>query len=271
MKTKKEPSGTKNIKKSKIKYPPQMENITFNGDHVSFIIYNKCFLKKKYLNQVCFRAIKKPYDKIRIKCIPNRSTSFFPKEEFLNLIYICKKNGVIPKSAKAGIEDGKNYLFLNGEESDKHQMFAALCIWRWIDSRPRMMFELLWLLKQHPNLTFWETFHYALGSKSIATHTFVNFSLLYYNCSSLKLSTSIALKRFFQKSSEERKKIKESTIGAILKEIRSFTDMKFENLEELIEGKWSPLYKDNLTEKEIEKKYLEIKRKENGKKKTARS
>jgi hypothetical protein len=82
---------------------------------------------------------------------------------YLQWISLLKQNNVIPHEVEASVENNKLYMYVPNKNYSKHRVYATLCAYRWAESLARLPYAVVKLCEQHPNLPFWQIWHYACG------------------------------------------------------------------------------------------------------------
>jgi len=206
-------------------------------------------------------------------------------DEFFQWIEHCRKANIIAKGMTAYTDaQGIHRLIVPRGLYDRHQIYAAMCCFRWADCAPKMVFELLENLKKE-DVPFWTALHYGLqGYWYNYNHSFVRIasrsaSMYMSDAPSQDLAHSLAAKFWYSLSAEERVSRNPNSISSICevdkvaielggelterfqvdRRDKQRPNLFIEEMKTLLTPKWKPLYDlERPTKDELARLYKEI-------------
>lgn len=144
---------------------------------------------------------------------------------YLKWMALCQKHGIVPPGVEAYVDKGLNFLIIPSGVYDRHLVYAALCCFRWADSRGRMPWQIMQHVKRLP-VTFWQAFHYGMGTHLCGSghsfHMISKPSLYAIHQQGNDLSHSVAIPVFFAQDDEavkRRQKLKDNYTNTSITEI----------------------------------------------------
>lgn len=137
--------------------------------------------RKTFKGHSCYSAYthntKNVLPKTTLECTPNQTST--PSQKLSADIYqkwmdLCKEHYLVPKEAECFSKEDGNYFTLNGKGLNRHQIYAALCCFRWADSTPRMAYITVKALEENPRLHFFQLIHYVSAKYVVnVNHSFL--------------------------------------------------------------------------------------------------
>lgn len=206
----------------------------------------------------------RPYPKPKMGRFRNRLT----KTEYAQITDLFKEVGLIPDEVKCFTNWRGNMMVIPRKNWDRHTVYIALCLYRYMDSKPRTFRAALQIWRQ-TKLPWLQVFHYAMAHRGVgvgAGHGFTGFATghNYGGGGGLNPATSMALCRFGATGlAARRREIPKKNPGftyTFLQEIQnklnpttkkkerwSMVDvpaLQFRNLEQILDPHFSPLFTD---------------------------
>lgn len=178
------------------------------------------------VDDICFKRIMSILEEVEIECQPRHEESKRLKnEDIKRWLNVCKDNNMIPKDVEVYEKECEVRLKIPGGQYDRHTVYGILCCYRYADSWPKMVWQMLRHLAEFRECTFWQIFHYGLVNHfTYALHSFTPLSKqskLYGSRVVEDLSQSIALKLFFSKTLENRKILEKENMSSLMENIAS--------------------------------------------------
>lgn len=141
---------------------------------------------------------------------PNRRDSILPKETYFNWVNLCKSIGLIPTDAVPDRLGPHNTLFIPRNGYSKHQIYAAMCCYRWSENQSQLVYVATKAAKTLP-VHFGQALHYAAGTYITLTgHSFCNIVKVVNNpyaacgkSGQIWLPWSIGIKEFFRSHADK--------------------------------------------------------------------
>jgi len=179
--------------------------------------------------------------------------SVLSEAEYLEWMNLAKKHGIVPASAKCYRDGDHNIMeIVHPEKYDRHITYAALCCYRWSDSKAPMIYDIITCCKDHPNINFWQVFQYCLSVYLIEiSHSFVSMTCgtMYLHGRLMNLvrptdlAKSIALCQIFQRLKvRDRRGLANFTIKVVEDAARVTQGMDVVPKHHILDERWSVLY-----------------------------
>jgi len=189
-----------------------------------------------------------------------------PEADYLEWMKLCKKHGLVPKAAKCYRDGECNIMeIVRPGQYDRHITYAALCCYRWSESKAPMIYQVTAYSREHPTAVFWQAFHYFLSRAGITNgHSFANMGYSSYvgitQIQRTDLAKSLCLCKFFEKQRiADRKKVTNATSAQLDEIAKSIRGMEVKKLEDILDDRWAVLYQmKKLTRKPLHAKFAEI-------------
>lgn len=132
------------------------------GDSVSYYVRADGKAKTKVSN-ICYAHHMGQLSKIEMWCVRDGAcNTCIDNDMYLEWMRVMKENKLVPTDSEATVENGENKLFIPRGHS-KHLVYAALCAYRWSESLAPMVYTVLTLMKERPDISFWQILHYSLA------------------------------------------------------------------------------------------------------------
>lgn len=134
-----------------------------------------------------------------------------PGELFVKWMHVLKEHRLAPVDCEASFDKDGNHLYIPRGYS-KHQVYSALCGYRWAESIAPMPYTVLKLIETRPQISFWQILHYALANYVVAyghswTHLIQTPAGSYCsqnNGQSMNLASSLAFPFFWNRMRRNR-------------------------------------------------------------------
>lgn len=243
--------------------------IQVKSDAVTYTaIHNKTEQRQEMLKAACYGSHMATLSQYLFVCKPCSSFTL-ENEAYLEWMSLCHENHLLPYSAEWFIEKKKPYARIPGGNVSKHQVYTALCCYRFAESYPPLVYSTVKLLEKNPELDFFQVLHFGLSKYSPgAGHSFTNVCnasyALYGNGSARNdLINTIGMKWWYKPNEMGDSLCTKSADGnatnAALQSYCSTLKIKVpvKNINDVVLPKYTPLYKVDVGNKEALKKALE--------------
>jgi len=122
-------------------------------------------------------------DATGIRCYPCAKTNWHPGKKsvlsnvmFTRWMKLCRAHNLIPRDT-VEITVKKQTCNFPIESLKKHQIYTALCCYRWSQNQPVIPWTILTILKANPKIHFFQALQYALATHCFQTgHTFLPYN-----------------------------------------------------------------------------------------------
>lgn len=205
-------------------------------------------------NTACYAGVRIHLGHRSLRCRPFRSasqysyagsrfhdgTSALTAKEFIQWVRLCKRHGLIPKTAKVKRKGKQNILELvKPELYDRHVLFSALCCYRFSEVKPGMIWQLLQHMKARPKPHFWQAFHYAITRHwPGGAHNFVAMGI-----GRIDFAEACGCQMLFEKGTIRQRRLNSmSTQTAVANAGREFQGMSVSKPSDVLQPCWKPLF-----------------------------
>lgn len=130
-------------------------------------------------NEACYAALRPCYGKVEVVCHPlqkPKAISFSDAFAFFNLL---TEDGVIPEGVVLWEEEKGIFCQIPKGVGDPPTIYATLCCYRWLDSKPRLVWEFVRLMAQERRHSLQVLTYLTAKHKATSGHSF--FALNYNN------------------------------------------------------------------------------------------
>jgi hypothetical protein len=203
-------------------------------------------------------------DIIVTKSIDYPTSYKFDKNNFNTWIELCFKYKMLHSQCKL-IEDDKIIrLNVPKQSATRDEIYCSLCCYRWGISNQKMTYTINHLVKELPDISFWQILHFAFNN--FITNNNHSFSYLcianYFGMSSkTSLSHSIILKEFFEKQNYRQPLPGAPNLNIRLNKYASqLGELEVDDNYNILHPEWTPLYQlDNPNKENLLELYNKIK------------
>lgn len=180
------------------------------------------------VNAACYASLNPNYDKWDITCIPRHSKGVISSEDAFTFFNVFTDAGVIPEGVQLWEEDGGTRCRIPAGCGNPHNVYATLTCYRWLDSRPPLVWEFLRIMEKGNHLHPLQILPYLASKHSPGSgHSFINAQIGGGAVTdALNPVLGLAVKIYFDKGDERGRKEYEtpgnyvnSTITNIAKEL----------------------------------------------------
>ena len=179
---------------SPVPFSPPLTVYPYPDDHVTYTVG-----QGKRQTRVCYSEIMSQLGEATISCESHhQGESRLSEQSFATWIELCRQNHLIPFCVSTWTSvDGNHHLLMPVDKSYRRPRgFATLCCFRWADSFPGMV----WQMVEHVKLGvhFWQALHYGCAKwfKNVR-HSFMRVDKNHVCNGSLNFAQSVAAKVFF--------------------------------------------------------------------------
>lgn len=185
------------------------------------------------------------------------SKSLLSEKSYENWINLCRKYRLISPKIKTYTKDTKRILeILDTALLNRHQIYLALCCFRFAESYTPIVLQVLELMKLNPKTTFWQVLYFCLSTGVYnINHSFIfqmhisKFAVKgispYTSPSCANLKVSIALKEFvwgYGHKTYTANGSMHNSGNAIINLSHKYPSMNIDSVDEILDPKWSTLY-----------------------------
>jgi len=190
----------------------------------------------------CYGRIMSTLGQVTVTCkLYHRDKGRLPSQTFTTWIEMCRQNHLIPFCTSTWTDDeGIHHLFLpKDDEYDRADAFGTLCCFRWADSYPGMVWQIIEHVKV--GIHFWQALHYGCAKHFRNTlHSFMKIDKQPYS-DRLNMGISVAAKAFFQ-NREIRGEVSGRYISDRIGSIALPFPLNVPKIEQLLETELGDLY-----------------------------
>jgi len=213
------------------------KNHPYTKDTVSFASTKNGGAESVYENNICYSTVMSQLMECDIRCFPEqvgtgRAPSVLPPEMYKQWMELCIKHHWLPPNTTFQIEERNHTCLIPCAGMTRHEMYAALCCYRWSQNQPRIPWMILKLMEQFPKIHFYQAVQYTHSLYvEDPVHSFLAFHNasrnklvpgIQYQVSNMNLLLSVVAKWFFAKDDAGNSPAKAAAQSYTITELESY-------------------------------------------------
>jgi len=237
---------------------PPSNIINAMNEYVSYQAYDAVHgVQQIHTNEACYSAIRSEFSRYEITLIPKKSNPAIDEDLYFRWMNICRLYKILPEGCLFYKENKELKMKIPAKTYTRHEIYSALCCYRWISCNQRMIWHILQLQDTLKDVTFWQILHYCF-SKYIdnVNHSFVNIGKCSY-LDNKNLALTIACKEYFK----DRNKLIRYDDSYLNNSISSFS-LSFGCFRvkkgDIITNKYTKMYEIDATKEELTELFNKI-------------